>query len=134
MRRALIIASLLALLLAAAGCGSANDEPGAFAQQQVEAGSITVSITPTRLDDGGASFDVVLDTHSAELDMDLTTAVLEVDGNTWGQPRWSGDGPGGHHRSGRLDFSAAGPARGTARLTLSGFPAPVETEWDLRGG
>ena len=134
MRRALIIAPLLALLLAAAGCSSGNEEAGAFAQQQVKAGSITVSITPTRLDDGGASFDVVLDTHSVELDMDLTTAVLEVDGTTWGRPRWSGDGQGGHHRSGRLDFSAAGPARGPARLALSGFPTPVEAEWDLGGG
>lgn len=77
----------------------------------------------------------MLDTHSVEPDADLAaSAVLEVDGVGWPVVEWSGDGPGGHHRSGELRFDSGGPARGAARLTITGFADPVEVSWDLGGG
>jgi hypothetical protein len=98
------------------------------------AGEVEVKITPTRLDDKGATFAIVLDTHSADLSVDLTTAaVLDVGGTAWAVEGWTGDPPGGHHREGELSFTAKGPATGTASLTIAGLPEPVETTWDLGG-
>lgn len=51
-------------------------------------------------------FAVVLDTHSADLDDDLTqTARLIVDGREFPPARWTGAAPGGHHREGKLSFA-----------------------------
>ncbi len=104
----------------------------ALPSRSVTAGEIDLSIEPVRIDAEGAVFRVAVNTHAVELDMDLAgSAALEVDGAPWGPARWTGDGPGGHHREGTLTFPAAGAARGTAVLTLDGFPGPVEASWDL---
>ena len=97
-----------------------------------EAGSVTATATPSRIDDDGATVDIVLDTHAVELDTDLEdTTVLKVDGVTWPVAGWTGDGPGGHHRTGKLQFDSAGPATGSAHLSIAGLPQPVEIRWDL---
>ena len=134
MRPKLTIAAVtLIAVLVTVGCGSDDGPASPFPERRVVAGAVTVTITPARIDAAGATFSVVVDTHAVELSMDLTAAQLEVDGTLWTGARWEGSGPGGHHRSGELQFDAAGPARGTARLTLPGFPAPVEASWDLAG-
>jgi len=46
-------------------------------------------------------------------------------------PTWTGDGPGGHHRSGALRFNPAGAAHGTAQLTIDGLDQPVTVAWPL---
>jgi len=104
------------------------------AAQTAAAGAVTVEVEPTRLDAGGAEFQVTFDTHSVTLDTDMTTATrLEVDGVVWPLTRWSGDGPGGHHRQGQLSFRPGGPAIGSAHLTIAGLPGPVDMVWDLTG-
>ncbi len=121
-----------------AACGSSSASPSAesvLPVRAVQAGAVQVKITPTVLDASGAKFTIVLDTHSADLSLDLTTASqLDVDGTAWAIEGWSGDGPGGHHRSGQLQFTAKGPAQGTATLRISGLPEPVEATWELGGG
>lgn len=99
----------------------------------VAAGEVDVKIEPLQLDDRGAAFKITFDTHSVELDADPTLATLDVGGRSWPVDGWSGDGPGGHHREGELRFEAAGAATGTATLTISELPEPVETSWDLEG-
>ncbi len=82
-----------------------------------------------------ASFAVVFDTHSVDLDLDITdTVALTVDGQAWTDPAWEGTGPGGHHREGTLTFSAAGPANGDAVLTIEGLDEPVTAQWALPEG
>ena len=121
-----------------AACSSSSASPStapAFAVRAVDAGAVKVKITPTKLDPSGAEFTIVLDTHSADLSLDLATASqLDVDGTAWAIEGWSGDGPGGHHRTGQLQFTAKGPAQGTATLRISGLPEPVEATWELGGG
>ena len=137
MRRRLILATAVALAALALGaCGGGDDDSdnGAsvgLAERTVKAGEVDVKVQPTQLDADGAVFKVVLDTHSVELSMDLTEARLEVGGTAWAVAGWTGDGPSGHHREGELRFTSSGPAQGTARLTLSGFPEPVDATWEL---
>ncbi|MFN0027095.1 MAG: hypothetical protein ACKV2O_07925 [Acidimicrobiales bacterium] len=137
MRQRLIIAvigaALVNLVLACGADSADTPSAGAWPEQRIDAGAVTVTITPERIDADGAVFSVVLDTHTVELTMDLTAAQLDVDGTPWTGARWSGDGPNGHHRSGQLQFDASGTARKTATLTLPGFPAPVQASWDITG-
>lgn len=98
----------------------------------IAAGAVTIKVSPGQLDTDGAVFKVSFDTHSVNLDQDLARqARLTVGANTWPVAGWSGDGPGGHHRSGELRFNAAGPAAGTVTLAIDGLPEPVTATWDL---
>ena len=127
---------MLVLAILAVSCSDAKSPAvaGVLPTRTVDAGSVDVTITPTRFDAQGATFAIVLDTHAINLSMDLAaSAVLDVDGQRWPVASWTGDAPGGHHREGELRFDQAGAARGTARLTIAGFPKPVEVTWDLPG-
>lgn len=131
----LLVAGAFAVVLAA--CGS-DDPPVAAAgldTRTVTIGEVEVTITPTRVDDTGASFAVVFDTHSVDLDLDVAdTVTLTVDGKAWTDPTWDGAGPGGHHREGTLTFTAAGPANGDAVLTIEGLDEPATAQWALPEG
>lgn len=111
-----------------------GDGSGAMTSRSLSAGSVEVTITPVKIDGSGAVFEVSLDTHMGELPVDVARqAQLEVGGTPWTGATWDGDSDDGHHRSGRLTFAAAGPAQGTAELTIEGLPAPVTASWDLTG-
>ena len=140
MRRGLTFAAVVAVVVVVGGlllASRGGDDAAAPANdtgldaQTVSTGEIDIEIQPSQLDDQGAEFELILDTHSVELAMDLTDATLEVAGTVWPVAGWDGDGPSGHHREGELRFEPAGPATGTARLVLAGFAEPVEVSWDL---
>jgi len=120
------------------GCSNSSSSDSTSAvlpAQTIQSGEVEVVITPTQLDDSGATFSISLDTHSADLSIDLTnSSVLEVDGTQWTAVSWTGDGPDGHHRSGELRFSAQGPPTGTAILTIVGLPEQVQATWELDEG
>lgn len=84
-----------------------SDLPPAYETKENTEGNVTVTVTPQLLQsDQRASFEVVFDTHSVNLDFDVA-AIAELRdsrGNTYGQPVWKGDLPGGHHREGTLSF------------------------------
>ena len=102
--------------------------------RKVEAGEVTVEIEPRVLEDGRAEFAVTFDTHSVELDLDVAAnAELTVHGTTWGDPTWTGDAPGGHHRTGVLHFTGTGPLEGDVQVRISGLPEPVVANWTLEG-
>jgi hypothetical protein len=106
----------------------------ALPTRTVEAGAVTVKLTPERFDAAGAVVKVEFDTHSVDLDYDVArVARLDVGGVTWPVEGWSGDGPSGHHRAGAVRFRSAGPATGTAILTIDGLSPPVTAAWDLGG-
>lgn len=140
MRKRLIVAVIAVVVL---GAGfylatrngdpdtDADDAPSGLETQVVSSGEVEVTMEPVQLDDRGAAFSIVLDTHAVDLSADLTRATLEVSGTTWPVEAWSGDEPGGHHREGELRFESAGPATGTAILTIPELPEPVEATWDL---
>ena len=89
-------------------------------------GSVAVIVTPLNLGQSAdiLDFDVVMDTHSVDLSMDLTTlAELTTDSGLSVKPvKW--DAPmGGHHVSGTLSFPAtidgAPLLEGVTTLTLT---------------
>ena len=134
MRRRVIAAGvLLALVVLATSCAASTPRlKGVLPSRVIVPGSVTITVTPTRLDDRGANFAIILDTHSGELSTDLAaTTSLEVGGRAWPTNGWNGDGPSGHHRSGELRFKPGGPAQGTARLTIRGFDERVVATWKL---
>lgn len=89
-------------------------------------GSVTVEVKPLNLDNPSAQleFEVVMDTHSVDLSMDLaslatltTDTGIAVQATVWDAPR------GGHHVEGKLTFPAAKDGKsilaGTSKLTLT---------------
>lgn len=69
--------------------------------------SVTVEVKPLSLEIGQKpKFEVSFNTHSVELDFDVEKIATFVDdkNNKYGQPKWVGSPPGGHHRSGELEF------------------------------
>jgi len=78
-----------------------------------EQASVTVTITPSNLlfDSKEWTFDVVLNTHSVELDQDMTKIIVLVDdsNNEYKPLRWEGTEAGGHHRKGVLIFAPITP-------------------------
>jgi hypothetical protein len=127
--------AFVAVLLA--GCANKDPAPAATGldKRTISAGEVEVTLTPTRIDAAGGVFDVVLDSHSVDLDLDIAqNAALTVGGETWTDPTWAGSAPGGHHREGTLTFTATGPLRGNAELTIDGLDGPVAPRWALPRG
>lgn len=115
----------------------AQDKPAAVSTEtpQAEAGGltrtdqqgeITVEVTPLNLDNPSdqLEFDVVLDTHSVDLSMDLaalatltTDTGVTIPATLWDAPR------GGHHVEGKLIFPATNDGKsildGATKLTLT---------------
>ena len=126
------LTAAVALLAACSGSSPGKASERGLAVRKSTIGGLEVTVIPTRLDTTGAEFTVAFDTHTGAPGIDVATrSALVVDGNPWTSPSWSGDGPGGHHRSGTLRFAAAGPVRGVARLTISGLDRPLEATWTL---
>lgn len=108
----------------------------AFATQSSFQAGVTVKITPRMLTGASWDFEVVFDTHSQELKDDLEkAAVLVADGGAPQAPaKWQGDPPGGHHRSGTLQFEAVSPmpAAIELRITRQGEAKPRSFRWQLK--
>lgn len=121
MKRSVVLVLLLSIVLLGIAIQSAAQRAPIQIRAQVETptqlepqtdsqGAVTVAITPLNLtlSDDTLDFEVKLDTHSIELDMDLaalstltTSSGLEIKPVSW-------DGvPGGHHVSGKLSFPAS---------------------------
>ncbi len=104
-------------------------------------GAVTVKITPLNLDNSGDTlkFEVVLDTHSVELDMDLATlATLTTDSGLTLQPMLWDAPKGGHHAEGTLTFPSVQNGKsildGAKQLTLTISSLDSATRaftWDL---
>lgn len=90
-----------------------------------EQGAVIVSVEPTNLDNPSETLDfqIGMNTHSVELDMDLSQlATLTTDtGKTLQPSGWEG-GRGGHHVTGVLSFPVdveSPPLEGVSTLTLT---------------
>jgi hypothetical protein len=106
-------------------------------------GAVTMKITPTNLENPGDAviFEVLIDTHSVDLSMDLAQlAVLSTDtGKTVQATLW--DAPrGGHHVEGKLSFtstkdgSALIDGAKSVTITITNLDAPSrEFTWSISG-
>ena len=98
---------------------------------------VTVDVTPVDLSAGAKTWDfkVVLDTHSQDLNDDLTkTAVLrDPSANAYPPVAWEGAGPGAHHREGVLRFKPIVPRPASVELRIQrvGETMPRVFRWPL---
>jgi len=104
-------------------------------------GEVTLKVTPLNLDNPGdiLKFEVILDTHTLELDMDLAAlATLTTDTGLTIQPTLWDAPKGGHHAEGTLAFPATLDGKsildGVKQLTLTISDIDNATStftWDL---
>lgn len=90
--------------------GAKTPVAGEHAPQIIEGGGVTVKVTPLTLADTSATtldFEVVLDTHSVELNYDVAQLAILRDnlGNEYKPATWTPEQNGGHHVSGLLSFA-----------------------------
>jgi hypothetical protein len=129
MRRVIVLATALVLVVAACGTDGGPDDATAPAAKAM-AGEIEVTATPQTAETGTV-IRVVFDTHSVDLDFDpLAIATLDTGGREVRAGAWDGAGPGGHHLEGDLVFDVEAEPSDMA-LTLELDP-PVTLTWEDR--
>ena len=101
-----------------------------------EQASVTVVVTPLDLssDSKEWKFNVVMDTHSVELDQDMVKVAVLVDdnGKEYKPLRWEGAEVGGHHREGVLIFNQVTPIPKSVELKIFGIGDVVRSfTWQL---
>lgn len=89
-----------------------------------EQAEVTVEVTPLNMDEPSNEwvFDIVMSTHSVELDQDLLKAsgIVDDGGKEYSPLRW--EGPiGGHHVEGQLFFTPIKPFPKSIDLKISGI-------------
>ena len=97
--------------------------------------SVTVTVTPTLLSEESEEwkFDVVMDTHSVELDQDMTKVAIIINeqGKEYKALNWEGP-TGGHHREGILTFSRITPTPKSVEIKISDIGGVVRSfKWQL---
>jgi len=116
--------------------GSTENISGLETVESME-GPVSVSVTPLDLEATSPSwsFDVTLNTHSEEIGEDLVAVSELVDyaGKIYKPTSWEGSPPGGHHRSGILNFSAISPRPKFLELKMYNIGGITERsfKWDL---
>lgn len=101
-----------------------------------EQANVTVVVTPLNLSSQSAEwkFDIGMNTHSVELDQDMTKSAVLIDdqGKEYKPTNWEGP-VGGHHREGVLTFSRVTPIPKSVELKISDIGGVVRTfSWQLK--
>ena len=121
----------------------ANQTSGQTAPRQTwetkteEQESVTVVVTPIDLSPNSKEwkFDVGMNTHSVELDQDMTKITILVDdqGKEYKPLRWEGAEAGGHHREGVLIFNQITPNPKSVELKIFSIGNVVRIfKWDVK--
>lgn len=91
----------------------------AYKSKSNKKNNVRVDVRPVQLLPGKpAKFEIRMNTHSGDLSQDLVAVCLLKDnsGREYKATSWDGSPPGGHHRSGVLEFSELG--EGAESITL----------------
>ena len=111
-------------------------EPGYAPQISNERGvKVTVTLQNILSEAKTWNFQLVLETHTQDLNDDLAkSAVLIADGKQYMPLGWEGAPPGGHHRKGVLRFKAIAPLPRSMELKirLAGDAAQRSFKWLLK--
>lgn len=95
-----------------------------------EQASVTVVVTPLDISPQSTEwkFDVGMNTHSVELDQDMTKSAVLIDDQGKEYKPLSWEGPvGGHHREGTLTFTPVTPTPKTVELKITGIANVIRT-------
>lgn len=92
-------------------------------------GPVSITVTPQVLSESLSTlnFDITLNTHSVDLNYDLTalSEIVDDKGRSYKPIAWDGDKPGGHHRRGVLKFEPISPLPKSVELkikSMGGIP------------
>jgi hypothetical protein len=120
--------SILLMVVITAGCSSSSaatqktaSSPAGGQVRSNSGGSVTIAVTWLGVKAKVLSFDIVMDTHSVDLDQyDLGKLTILTDdkGNEYSLVSWNSQ-PGGHHRTGKLTFSQVDPQVKPGKLELT---------------
>lgn len=100
--------------------------------------NVTITVTPVDFSPQSKQwkFNIVMDTHSIELDHDLTKSTVLVDdnGKEYKPMAWEGSEAGGHHREGVLVFNAIQPMPKSVEIKIKDIGSIPERsfKWDLK--
>ncbi len=108
----------------------------AFSSKKSRKNGVTVDVKPMTFAPGQpAKFEVRMSTHSVELGEDMATVSTLMDdvGREYRPVNWDGDGPGGHHRSGVLEFPALEGSPKSVTLVIRNIAKVSERvfQWNL---
>jgi len=104
LRRLLIAASLIMIM----GIGTTL-EANAYERKSNKENRVRVDVVPVQLEFGKtAKFEIRMNTHSGDLSQDLVSVstLKDDNGREYRPMDWQGAPPGGHHRTGVLEFPA----------------------------
>lgn len=109
----------------------------AFASRLDEQGEVKVEVQPLKIEPKAQSqFEIILDTHTVELDADLTKQALLYDDQShfYKPASWTGAAPGGHHRQGTLTFGPMDTTPKFVELRIKNVGAIAERtfRWELK--
>lgn len=130
-------AGLMAIFVALTLMGFVFEARG-FDAQTSDENRVRVDVKPITLAAGRpAVFEVRLNTHSVELDYDLTKLCLlrDNEGKTYKALNWKGSPPGGHHRKGVLEFPELQGTLQSIKLIIKDIAGVSERsfEWEIKG-
>lgn len=128
---------LALLLMALAVMPAAAFAAAHFEARKSNAAGVQVVVTPKPIagKSGTWDFEVKMDTHTKPLSDDLVRASeLVLDGRAIAPVAWTGDGPGGHHRKGVLQFPRPAAMPKAMELRIKGIGgAELRTfRWDQK--
>ena len=108
----------------------------AFEAKTSNENQVTLNIKPVQLVAGKpAIFKVRLNTHSVDLGYDMVRVSMLQDsqGREYKAIRWNGSPPGGHHRSGTLEFPELKGSPKSVKLVIKGVAGVPERtfEWTI---
>ncbi|RLB99787.1 MAG: hypothetical protein DRH90_19780 [Deltaproteobacteria bacterium] len=112
-------------------------EAWAYERISSKKNSVKVDVVPVQLASGQqVKFDIRMSTHSVELgqDMEAVSLLKDSNGQVYRTEGWKGSPPGGHHRSGTLEFPAIKGNPGSVTLiikNIASVPQRVFT-WNVK--
>ncbi|KKT96521.1 MAG: hypothetical protein UW97_C0009G0006 [Parcubacteria group bacterium GW2011_GWA2_45_15] len=108
----IILISILAIVLMGGFLIFYNPKPENWESKNDNQATVSITVTPIDISSQSKEwkFDIVMDTHSVELDQDMTEFAVLIDDQDKEYKPISWEGPsGGHHREGALVFNPIEP-------------------------
>jgi hypothetical protein len=130
------LSQVLAVVIALVGTVIAL-EANAYERISNRENRVRVDVVPVQLESGkSAKFEIRMNTHSGDLSQDLVSvSTLKDEKDREYRPvDWQGAPPGGHHRTGVLEFSALNGDTKSVTLVIRDVASVPERifKWNLK--
>ncbi len=130
------LAQVLTAVIAIVGIVIASDA-NAYERISNRENRVRVDVVPVQLESGkSAKFEIRMNTHSGDLSQDLVSVstLKDDNGREYRPVDWQGAPPGGHHRTGVLEFPALNGNTKSVTLVIRDVANVPERiyKWDLK--